>query len=457
MFIKDFLDFISKLRSSASINHKKAILDEYKDVKIVRELLWFCYDPFLNYYILEPHIATTPFYKPKEFGETEYKEFLLILADANARNSTPTHTASRLQNLLGEMSTDVIDALCCIVEKNLKSGVNVSTINKSFGSGFIPEFPYQRCSLLKEVDVNDWDWKDGHYMQVKADGMYININKYNDGIAFLSRNGSSYDISSFPKLVAEAECLRANSQTHGEIVVKRDGKLLPRQISNGLMNKVLKGQYKFADNEEPCYFAWDNIPLEDVKVKGKHMVEYKHRLHDLLTTTVKNHFLRVIHTEVVSSKKEAIAASQKFIIDGEEGGILKHRDAIWEDGTSKHQVKFKVEFEVDLLVVGFIPGAKDSKNKDTFGSMLCRSSDGLLEVAVPSFTDKKRKEIWDNKDSWINQMVVRVLANNITYPANGEDKCSLFLPRFDEERPEKNNADDLARIILSYESAIKGE
>lgn len=452
-----FLSFIAELRSNTSSNFKKEVLEKYKNEPVVRELLQACYNPFQNYYITNLQIAHTPFYKEKDFTAAHYITFIETLSKANDRSSTPAQTQQKLQEILGEAQPEIIDSLCAVVERDLQSGINISTINKVFGFDFISEFPYQRCSLLKDVNVDKWeDWDKGHYLQLKADGMYINLNHYPNGdVILLSRNGSCYDSSKFPEIVIEAkENLAPNTQTHGEIVVMRNGVLLPRQESNGLMNKILKGQYTFTKYEEPFYYVWDSIPLECVKTKGECKIPYNSRFETLKNRLVESNNITDIQTKLVYSKAEAMKASQDLIAEGMEGGILKHRDTIWKDGTSKEQIKFKVEFDVDLVILDFLPAAKNSKNKDMFGSILCGTSDGLLEVGVSSFTDKVRKEIHENREQYRGKIMC-VKANNIMYPKKEGEKCSLFLPGYVSIRSDKNIADDLARVISSYESAIK--
>ena len=41
---------------------------------------------------------------------------------------------------------------------------------------------------------------------------------------------------------------------------------------------------------------------------------------------------------------------------GKEGVVLKNPTAIWRDGTSKEQVKLKLELDCDLKVIGFEEG-----------------------------------------------------------------------------------------------------
>ncbi|HGP4208885.1 MULTISPECIES: hypothetical protein [Pseudomonas] len=137
---------------------------------------------------------------------------------------------------------------------------------------------------------------------------------------------------------------------------------------------------------------------------------------------------------------------------GLEGTIIKKPEAIWFDGTSKDQVKLKLEAPCELEVVDFLPGK--GANAKTFGSLLCKSSCGQLVVGVSGFKKKKREEIHLNRDTW-RGMIITVRSNQIMRPKKPGKPYSLFLPRFVEERLDKSVADDLVRIEEQFENAIR--
>jgi DNA ligase-1 len=157
-------------------------------------------------------------------------------------------------------------------------------------------------------------------------------------------------------------------------------------------------------------------------------------------------FIKIIETETVKSLDEARNHYSKMRLEGKEGTILKRNTGIWKNGTSKDQVKFKDEKVADLIILAQNEGT--GKNKETFGSLLCSSEDGLLFVSVSGFTDEKRKEIYDNWSTW-EGLIIHVKYNELIHDINGD--YSLFLPRFDGIAFDKSHADDLGRIIKENE------
>ena len=161
--------------------------------------------------------------------------------------------------------------------------------------------------------------------------------------------------------------------------------------------------------------------------------------------------VQLIETKLVFSWDEAFDHYLQFVEQGLEGTIIKHPDALWRDGTSKEQVKLKLEVDVDLEIVGFTEGK--GKNEKLFGSITCRSSDGLLEVNASGFSDNLRESIFDCKDK-LYGTIMTVKSNNIMPPTSSNPYYSLFLPRFVEFRDDKTEADSLQQIQDQFDSAM---
>lgn len=129
----------------------------------------------------------------------------------------------------------------------------------------------------------------------------------------------------------------------------------------------------------------------------------------------------------------------------------------WKSHTSPEQIKLKAEKEAELEVLGYVPGTGD--NIGGIGSLCCVSSCRNLKVDVSGLTKAMRGiERVDKKDSskgWKviegfdcnchNGKIITVKFNELI-ESDSKDTYSLFLPRFVEERADKNEADTLERI-----------
>lgn len=346
------------------------------------------------------------------------------------------------------------DLMIRILNKDPKAGFGESTVNKA-KKGLLPDFPYMRCALPKDAKFGTWDWKKGVISQEKADGMYATLNLSNGDISIMSRSGKPFNPDAFPEIVAFAKVhLKDNTQTQGELlVVNSAGEIQPREVGNGMLNKIAQGG-EWPNGYSAVYRAWDQIPLDQVVTKVKYNVPYHDRLYSNLIhqLPVPNSVIAIIDTKVVYSMEEAKAHYSEMLEAGKEGTILSEPNAPWIDSTSKFKIKFKLTATCELIITGWRPGK--NKNKDLFGSLICESSDGLLEVAVSGFTDSHRKEIFESIDSYIGT-IMSVDSNMIMAPSREGKKWSLFLPRFAEFRKDKSEADSLAKIREQFEAAVQ--
>ena len=451
----DVFELIEQVAAIPGKNDKIQLLKANADSDLLRRVLKMAYDPTISYGIKAVPDRT-------EAGTGEFSDGTWrILARLRDRILTGSVMQAAVQaeiNWLGDKSSQLFRR---ILLKDMRAGFSAETTNKVF-PGLVPDFPYMRCCLPKDTQLETFDWETGVVSQEKADGMFVNVNHENNGEIFLvSRQGSPFPMDKFDNLVlAVKQTLTAGTQSHGELLVLRDGVILPREIGNGILNSILNGG-DFGKGEVPVVMLWDQIPLDAVKPKGKYDVPYRLRLRNLIKRlqTHNSHAVCLIPTRILKSIPEAYSHYAELLAIGKEGTIIKNPGAIWKDGTSKDQVKLKLEFVVELEIVGFSEG--NGKNAATFGSILTRTSDGLLEVAVSGFKDKPgpgvvtRQHIHDNREAYLGT-IMAVKANGIMKPSSDDNLHSLFLPRFVEFRRDKTQADTLPQVFAQEEAAKQG-
>lgn len=443
-------EMIMALQNEGSKNGKITILK--KAGLVFQDVLYYTYNPEFNYYIKAAR-------KPANFGsQTLYElwpQACSLLIDLHNRDVTGNSAHEAVTNLMSWMKKEEADIFETILKRDIRCGINVSTINAAI-EGLIPEYPYMRCSLPDKSNIKKFNWTAGVFSQEKADGMFVNIIRRDGGeILIQSRNGSIFPMSEFGSLVSGLEQMSGfydGTVLHGEMLVTDvGGKPMPREEGNGMLNSVLKGG-GFPHGFYPTVYLWDIIPLVDYNA-GVYDKPYNARLFTIqkMVADCPSPSINIIETRTAFSMEEARSHYTEMAECGKEGTILKDPRSIWKDGTSKDCVKFKIEAEVDLLVTGVNEG--NGKNADTFGSLVCQSSDGLVEVAVSGFTDADRVRIAGELDQWIGKRIITVRVNNLMpIPQNG-GKRSLFLPRFVEERLDKTEADSLDKIEEIFRNA----
>lgn len=448
------LEALNKIAENPSKNAKQDLVAGFMADDEFKQVCKLAYDPFCIFGI-QPNKED----EEQLPGELYFDEndTLIFLQDLMDRNLTGNAAREALQKQLRTLSKDSGELLIRILRKDLRAGFSESTINKAV-KDFIPVFPYMRCSLPKDADIHKWEWSKGVISQEKADGMFANGNRIKGSLYFASRQGSPFPMDEFGELIEEAKKhLRDGFQYHGELLVERDGQILPREIGNGVLNSVLKGG-KFAENERPVYIVWDLIPITSVRSKGEYKVPYLNRLKDIRDSVQGATVIRMIETRVVKTLEKAYEHFFEMLKQGKEGTVIKKPTMIWKDGTSKEQVKMKLEADCELEIVAINEGKIGSKNEGRAGALHCQSSCGNLVVDVAVKNEKMRDEIDKAPNDWIGR-IVTVRSNQILKPSASNDKHSLFLPRLVEDtyRTDKSEADSLERITAQFNNVINGK
>lgn len=447
---------IEAIAATSSKIEKEALVKQVGSLPIFMRIVRAAYDPFKNYFI-----AVAP--KKRDglapgSNTLDEEQFWTLLDKLSSRELSGTAARDAVQNAVDLLDAPSSELFRRIIAKDLRAGFTDGTINRVF-PGTFQEFPYMRCSLKPKSNMAKWDWSLGMISQEKADGMFANVNRAGDTVSIHSRQGSAFPRGCMPELEADlVRFLEADTQTHGELVVfqengpDQDWSLCAREIGNGILNSLLSGG-SLEPGQHVRYMAWDQIPLDAVKPKGKFETPYKQRLVKLLTQVRGGSQVSVIPTRVVKSQAEAMAHYKELLTMGREGTVVKHPDTIWKDGTSKDQVKFKLEVDVELKITGFIPGTPGTKTEATFGSLMCGTECGQLEVGVAGLTDAMRQTMHNDRERFL-QKVVTVRANSIMAPTTPDGLHSLFLPRLIEVREDKTEADCLQRVKDQFEAAV---
>lgn len=430
----------------------KGVADD--DSGLLHKVLSATYNPLITYGVRnlpERNCATAT-----DTGEFTVATFDLLNRLAS-RSLTGSAAIEEIQAEFNRLSPESAELLKRIILKDMRAGFSESTMNK-VKKGWVPEFPYMRCSLPKHVKLPEWEWAGGIISQEKADGMFFNVDHVSrNEISFKSRQGTPAPAGCFPAIEAElSEYFTAGYQRHGEMLVERDGQILPREEGNGILNSVMQGG-SFGPGERPILKLWDEVSLTAIEPKGRYNLDYQSRLGALIAQIKRmpaGSAVGLIDTRIVHSIAEAYAHYAELLKQGKEGTIIKRRSMIWFDGTSKDQVKLKLAVPFELRVKGFVNGDPHGKNAGRTGSLACETEDGLLKVDVSIRGEKMRDDVDANKDKWLDS-IITVEANGVMMPKKEGDVHSAFLPVFLEQRLDKSVADTLPQVFEQFENAIK--
>lgn len=417
-------DFLNELNASNSSNYKLEVLKKYNN-EIIKEFLSLVYDKVKYSYGIK---------KVPEFqNNSEIIDFNTIkntFIALHNRDFTGNKAISVIQTLLNNKTPEITRIITCILDRDIHSGISTKQINKVYKK-LITEFPYMRCSLMDKFK----NIRFPAMIQIKADGTYRTFIKKGDSIQAFSRSGESYD---HPKVYSALLNLPDGAYI-GELIcneVEGANSTEIRYKSNGLLNSL-------TPPENVTFYMWDYLTLEEFE-NGNSKTPYKERFEFVwrLTESLESDILTVVRTRVIDNIEAANEYLNTWLKEGEEGAILKNCDAVFKNGTSTEQIKLKPEIEVEVRCVDFTEG--NGKFKDTFGAIVFKTDDELIQGKVSGISDSERVEIFKNSSKYLNK-VFTVKATALT-KSEDSDVYALMHPRFNGFREDKDYTDTLDRV-----------
>lgn len=456
------LEIIKELRADASLNYKKEVLARYSDYEPFKEFLIRVYNPRINYYMKKiPDVIS---YGMKE--QNTY-ELYITLDTLVTRGVVGYDALNYVRNFLLEANQTVRELFELTIGRDIRAGVGVGIINEVY-KGLVEEIFYMRCSNLDEKTLERFDsMPDGFLTQMKADGIFSYIIIQDGEVSFLTRAGTPWTSN---KLSEELKHL-PNCVIIGEALIIDAGKVYDRKTGNGMITSYIKREatleslqkkvdsaktqpqfaksildqqlrvQKFDTTDGMINFqVWDSLTLEEFE-EGLSTRPYTERFGEAIRLSFMTQSLLPIPSYRVYSMKEAQAIAEEFISEGGEGAVIKKRDAIWQDGTSKDMVKIKEVYDADLYCVGVKLGK--GKYEGKIGSLTLQTSCGRIEVDCGSgLTDLDRKK---SPEEFIGKIIE--IQYNKFIQSKKDKPASLYLPRFVEVREDKNTTTSYEEIV----------
>ncbi len=434
-------DIIQNLSATSKRITKEAILVANKDNELLRSVFHLTYDPYIIF-----GIKSIPVYSHDEFERNILYTLNVALNDLNKfinRELTGNDAKNYLSNMLSKLSTEDAGILTLIIKKDLNCGVAESTINKIWPN-LIPEFKLMKCH--NSIEFIEYP----AIAQTKSDGSRSNIKCLNEDGEYLAYSSSGRLIDLGDEFCEYVKLfMKPGDEFDGELVCYDDhNSALSRKLSNGIIQKAIKGTISKDEQRMIRFIAWDIIDRTSTII-------YKDRFTTLLERfqIVQNDFLKflnllpyrieLIESEVVNSEYEALDFFNRQVERGNEGAIVKNYSGTWEPKRVKHQGKLKAEKECELEIVGY---TYHSKDKNLMGTLVCSTSDAnrQYEFKIGSgLTDDIRSM---NIDDLIGK-VVTVRFNYVIENKKNPGVYSLYLPRLIEIRHDKFVADSIDTIL----------
>lgn len=447
-------NILNEIATESSTNKKVEILANYKDNKLLEKVLYMANSPRIKFYIKQ-----IPIYQ-NNIATIDLPTALDKLNKLSSREITGNAAISFLSDILSNLPEDDAYVIERIIEKDLRIYMGSTLINKIYPK-LIEKSAYMGClpfdiSLVKEMLSNG-----SAFSQVKMDGRYSNAIIQKNMCDLESRQGEPTYLSN-AKFAVELSKFE-DCVLNGEFTIKNK----TRYESNGIIaslvsiadkmfkgNDVTKDISKFNKENDISYTEgldsvvftlWDCISIEEYFAK-KSNTPYHIRLENLKQLLAKHNCenVELIESKLVTTIEEAISDFQDKLQYGFEGTVLKQYDGIWSDGKRKNQIKFKLEMNVDLKVVGFNYGKKGTKNEHLISSVNVKSSDGIVNTRAAGINEKDMKYITENQDFLMGKILE---CKSCGLSKNEKGEYALLHPVFIKFRDDKDLADSFDDIV----------
>lgn len=494
-------NIIEELNLENGSNYKLEVLKKHQDNEFFQRVVKMAYDKVDFTYGLTLKSIDN-------FDETDFEDLtfsleqaLDLIEDKIASRKITGHAALRYVKTLFENTNnqDDLDVLRKIINRDLKTGVGTTLFNKIW-KDLITKPSYMRCGVFsydKELPELDKKGKNkikkGTHrnidfpaiLQLKADGTYREF-VVDAEVTARSRSGESYQYpivfdqmqdfvpgvytgeltvildndllqEILPGTIKDDKKNGTNNakviiEAFNESVTKGEKYILPRAIGNGLINSsnpphnnIIVEFWDFITHEE-----YAQARLKDRK--NPCVTPYEERWNNL-NTYVNNGFenIKLIPTVIVDNMAEVGEITSKWMNEGFEGAVLKDYSGVFKDGTSLHQLKIKVAFEIEVRILGFLEGTPGTKREETFGSMEYQIDSGEIKGSVTGFNDKQLQDFNSRREELISQ-IMTIQGNDLT-KARNNDYHAVSHPRFIELRDDRDSTDTLERSFELLELA----
>lgn len=428
---------LMKLKETSSINEKQNILQAEKNNENLMLFFKYALHPNMKFGIKKlPERQNDCL----DFTGDWFKVCLGLLNKLMNREITGNEAISSVSKLMSCLNDEQAYVFSCMLQKNPRCGVSVAIINRIWDN-LIPvsiKLCKAQAYSKKAMDFIKYP----AVSQRKCDGERCLAFKEGNNVTFYSSGNIAYTHMNYlvPDILLFGD---DDFILDGELLVSDDdGKILPRKIGNGILNKSLKNTITEEEASKIRMVIWDKISYQEY-ITDSATQKYKDTLRELenICDTYHPERISVVESEIVNTQEEAYSHFRKMLERGEEGTILKNLDMKWEGKRSKNCVKMKIVIETTLEITDIFEG--NEKYTGKLGGFICKSSDGKVVVKVGSgFSDSDRVLMYD--ENMISKYI-EIKSNGIIQEANGS--YSLFLPRYAGLRMDKTQADTFEDIL----------
>lgn len=335
-------------------------------------------------------------------SDESHISFIQLLEYVKENNTGTDNILSEIHSFLNYQPFEMQDFYKSILTKSLKLGLDVKTVNKVCGDGFIPDFSVQLGTSIEKCKIPENTY---FYLSHKLNGSRCLFYKGD----LYTRSGKKY--TGVEHIINDLKYIFNHDEIHIDEELVIDGELIRKnydnvsdsenfQIGCGIANS--KAEIK----EELKFVIFDIITVSDFE-NGKSKLTYSKRKPEIEALREVVQQLNIENLSVVDMFYEGIDQTQiwKWLDYAEEHdleGVIVNLDAPYECKRTKSLIKVKKFFECDIICTGIESGT--GRNLNTLGAIICDYKG--FECRVGSgFTDEQRNYYYNNPNEIVGKIV----------------------------------------------------
>lgn len=429
--LERFQQLVIKMQSTTGRIEKENILSQYKDDEEVKQVLRFIYDPYTL-----SGVSTKSLSKAKPLELSISSPDLLSLLSYLRAHHTGRHVDARMVRSFMYNNSQYADLISSIVCKDLKLGVQPTTLNKVFGKGFIKTFGVQLAERYFENPEKYLPEGTDFILTTKMDGIRcVCVIDLDGGVSFFTRQGQP--IEGLVDLEEEALNFPRGVVIDGELLLENRSNL----ESKDLYRKTVKVVNSDSPEKRWVYFnAFDMLSLEDFQNGEAKISTFKRK--DLLKTLLRDGpFQFFVNTPILYSGTDQSQIQywlNKITSEGGEGVMINISDAPYVCKRTKYLLKCKKFNTADVRVLDIEEGT--GLNRGKLGAVkvefLGPDKKPYTCKVGSGFEQAEREYFWKHPEDILGRIVqikYFEVSNN-----QSNDEYSLRFPTFEEVRFDKD-------------------
>ncbi len=341
--LETFKQFLTELRADNSALAKQAVLVKWltgEHASIIKELLNYALNKDIQFYITSDNAI-----KRMDLV-SEFDWSLETLLTNLSNRSLSGHQAIEAVNKFVYDNPSVADVFFDILDKDLKAGINITSVNKAV-PGTIFEFKVALAKSLSDEKLDD-SW----VISRKLDGVrLIAICKSEKDIKFFSRQGKEF--TTLDVLKAELAdnivngLLPYNTVLDGELCIVDDN---GAEDFQSVIKEVRCKDHTIAN---PMYVCFDIMSVDEF-MAGTTKCGYKDRIKQLelclSPDNITNKHIRIV--EHIDYTPEGFADMQNKVVANNWEGLMARKNVAYEAKRTGNLLKIKSFNDAEYVVKG---------------------------------------------------------------------------------------------------------